>query len=420
MNQKVNNSFKLEPQPYLLNNRILHYSWGTKGKDAFIPEFLDIETLNDIPYAELWIGAHDKSSSEAIIDGKAYPLNQLISDYPVETLSQEVLKAFSNSLPFLLKVISVGKALSIQVHPDKQQAKLLNIKDPEHYKDCNHKPEIAIALDFFTALVGLKKYTDIIEILNRHPEISEFIGQNIVRQITRSENTDTKTRTALIKSLFSSLIDNSEAYPDKLTKSIEALKKRLENNTDNNSEIERVFLDLRKDNNEADVGLFIVFFMNLIKLLPGQSFYAEPGTLHVYLKGNIVECMANSDNVVRVGLTTKFKDKKTLLEIMHYSTKGILVSENTMKNNEVVYKVPVPDFEVTKLSVNTNQSKDITTLNKPVILLVTEGNANIKWVDNKGEKTMKLHRGQSVFIPAILDKFTLIAENPSDIFMVTV
>jgi mannose-6-phosphate isomerase len=420
MNHKSNNSGKMEPQPYLLNNKIQHYSWGTKGEDAFIPNFLGIKALDDKPYAELWIGAHDKSSSEVIIDSKSYPLNQLIFDYPVEALGQEVLKAFSNSLPFLLKVISVGEALSIQVHPDKQQAILLNIKDPEHYKDCNHKPEIAIALDSFTALVGLKKYTDIIAVLDKYPEISTFVGQNIVRQITRSENTDTGTRTALIKSLFTALIDNSEEYPDRLAESIETLEKRLESFPDDISEKEHIFLDLRKRNKEPDIGLFIVFFMNLIHLLPGQSLYTEPGTLHVYLKGNIVECMANSDNVIRVGLTSKFKDKKTLLEIMHYSTNEIIITENNQKKDEVVYQVPVTDFEVTQISMNKNQSKDETSLNKPEILLVTEGIVCIKWINDTAHKMVELHRGQSVFIPAIMDTFTLFSQNNAKMFRVSV
>jgi len=171
----------LKPQPYMLENTIQHYEWGSRGKNAFIPQLLNIKTEKDKPYAELWMGAHPKASSKIIVDVKEIDLAEVIREYPIETLGRKTVKKFSNTLPFLFKVLSANEALSIQAHPSKRQAISLHKKDPIIYPDSNQKLEIAIALDSLTALVGFKPFNQIMQTLKKYPQIHHFIGKEYFR-----------------------------------------------------------------------------------------------------------------------------------------------------------------------------------------------------------------------------------------------
>ena len=141
-------------RPFKLISKIQYYDWGTKNAAAFIPSFLGIPAEKDRPYAELWIGAHPTAPSEILLNGQPVPLDKAIESAPREILGEDVARRFGGKLPFLLKVLSAGAPLSIQTHPNKEQAHRLHAKDPAHYPDDNHKPEIAIALDGLTAIAG--------------------------------------------------------------------------------------------------------------------------------------------------------------------------------------------------------------------------------------------------------------------------
>ena len=179
------NRIKPEPRPYLLENKIQQYAWGARGKKAFIPQLLGMETKLNEPYAELWIGIHPNAPSEIKMGDSLFSLTEFIQNHPVEILGQSVSSAFSGTLPFLLKVLSAGEALSIQAHPSKEQARHLHAQDPEHYPDDNHKPEIAIALDSLTALAGFKRFIELQQTLLTYPELSEFIDIDVVSTFFR-------------------------------------------------------------------------------------------------------------------------------------------------------------------------------------------------------------------------------------------
>ncbi len=141
----------LEPRPYLMANKVQPYAWGGRGKDAFIPRLMGIEPLIGPASAELWMGVHPKAPSDVVMaGGSLVSLDQLIARHPVEILGQEVCDRFSGTLPFLFKVLSAAQPLSIQVHPNAEQAQTLHAQRPEHYPDATHKPEIAIARDPLT------------------------------------------------------------------------------------------------------------------------------------------------------------------------------------------------------------------------------------------------------------------------------
>ena len=136
---------EVAPRPYRMHNQIQHYAWGTRDQDAYIAHLLGNEPEEGVPYAELWMGAHPKAPSTIELeDGRTVALNMWIKAHPNAILGREVAERYGK-LPFLFKVLSAGQSLSIQAHPTKAQAEKLHARDPEHYPDNNHKPEIAVA-----------------------------------------------------------------------------------------------------------------------------------------------------------------------------------------------------------------------------------------------------------------------------------
>ena len=410
-----------QPRPYLLRNRIQHYSWGTRGSEAFIPRFLGIEAEAERPYAELWMGAHPKAPSEVVVGGARVSLRELIARYPVDILGETVSKAFSGPLPFLLKVLSAAEPLSIQAHPNREQAESLHARDPEHYPDRNHKLELAVALDALTGLVGFKRFSDILRILDRYPELAGFIGQEVVRGLGASEHPSVVEQRNLTRLAYSTLVRRSITSERELAESIARLERRLSESTDALTEEEHLFLDLRRKYTGPDVGLFSIFLLNLVRLKQGQGIFITAGVPHAYLGGNIVECMTNSDNVVRVGLTPKFRDVETLLEILRYETEPVAILAGRPDARETIYHTPTPEFRVSRWNLEAGQERREVTGNRPEVMLITKGEIVVTWAGGDSKQNEEaFHRGQSLLIPASLDEVTIACRRPTEIFRVTV
>jgi mannose-6-phosphate isomerase len=162
--------------------------------------------------------------------------------------------------------------------------------------------------------------------------------------------------------------------------------------------------------------LFTIFLLNLVHLDAGQGIFTEAGIPHAYLKGNIVECMANSDNVVRAGLTPKFKDVETLVDILTYEMGPPPIIEGDTDAAETIYQTPVDEFQVSRLRMQPGQERAESTGGGPQILLVTAGDVLIDW--DGGEAAFG--RGQSVLLPAFLNRFKLKATASSELFRVQV
>lgn len=392
---------KFISKPYKLINTIQHYEWGSKNEEAFIPQFLGVNPERDKPYAELWIGAHPKAPSKIQMGNSETTLNDFIEKFPIEILGKRVAEKYNSKLPFLLKVLSARKALSIQTHPNKSQAEELHKKDPINYPDDNHKPEIAIAINSLNALVGFKPIEDILQIFEEYKSLSDLIGKNIVDQLKVDEGN--------IKKLYSILLEKNE---DEIKPVILSIKDKIENKKQK-LDFENQFLN---EFNEYgfDVGLFSILLFNYVTLKSDEGIFTDAGVPHAYLKGNIIECMANSDNVVRAGLTPKFKDIKTLIGIMNYSTEKpkIIGSE---KMNQINYLTPAEEFSLS-ISKICNEFKTISTNNSVIVLLVTEGEITIT-VNNENYSYTK---GECVLIPAQIDCFRLEAKKPSKIVTVDI
>lgn len=411
----------LKPHPYLLQNQVQHYAWGTKGEKAFIPHLLDVPVEPDQPYAELWIGGHPKAPSTVVLDeGTMLPLNQWIATHPQEILGEAVVEGFSGRLPFLLKVLSAGEALSIQAHPNKVQAEELHARDPEHYPDDNHKPELAVALDSLTALMGFRPFSEILKTLLHYPELGNFVGQEICNTLNSVKDPSPLKQREFVHLMFSTLVQRSILYERELTKSLDELARRLGRFSNNLKEEEEIFLTLRERYPGADVGLFAMFLFNLIHLKPGQGVFTKAGVPHAYLEGNIVECMANSDNVVRVGLTPKYKDAETLLTILDYEPGPISLLEGNSDSEETVYRTPVCEFQVSRWNMKPHTEIRERTEGTPHILLITKGEIHISWNAASENETEAFRQGQAFFIPACLQEFQVQAKESVEVFKVEV
>ncbi len=406
--------FKFTAKPYSLENSVQHYAWGTKNEGAFIPDLLGIEVDQDKPYAELWIGVHPNAPSRIINSKNTILLSELIESYPEEILGKVASRKFGKQLPFLFKVISAAEALSIQAHPNKSQAIELHKNDPLNYPDDNHKPEIAISIDELTALVGFRSYPEIIAVLNEYPELAEFIGSNVCSNFKKGESLSSDGKKDELKKLYSTLLANAADKPEFLEQSLNNLEKRLSKSSKSIKENEELFLKLIKQYG-SDAGLWSLFLLNLVHLSKGQGIFLEAGVPHAYLKGNIIECMANSDNVVRAGLTPKFKDSDTLAKILDFECLRVNIIGGGKNASVYTYPSLTNEFAVSRVLLK-KQNRLARSCRSIQVLLILSGEARIEWE----EGTVEFKKGDVLMIPAALKHYTIFAISDIEIFQAEV
>jgi mannose-6-phosphate isomerase len=405
----------LNSQPYKLFNKIQNYEWGTINENAFIPKLLQFEAVKDLPYAELWIGAHPKAPSEIEVSGRRIPLNEVVNNYPIECLGEYVSKKFDGKFPFLLKVLSASRALSIQLHPNKMQAEILHTKDPKNYPDNNHKPEIAIAIDELTAIAGFKPVGKIILIVKALPELSEIVDDVILRSLFEAKTQIEKER--VVKELYIAIMKSSNEK-SKLDLCFSKMYNRIKTKSYLTDEETQFLIQYERYGN--DIGLISFFFFNMINLKSDQAIFTNSGVPHAYLNGNIIECMANSDNVVRAGLTHKYKDVKTLTEIIRYEFDEYEIINSAATNDEVVYNTPALEFEVSVFSKSSGYNRTIDSNGKPSVFLIMKGMLEITWESDGKLHNQKFISGESFLIPASLKRIELSADVAVKYYVVSI
>jgi mannose-6-phosphate isomerase len=220
-------------------------------------------------------------------------------------LGERALTRFGPSLPFLFKVLSIARPLSIQLHPDIESARRLHAEDPASFPDENHKPEIAIALTPLALLHGVKSPQALRQALADYPEIAALCPTS----------PNSWNDAELAQNLFQAVY---RAEPATLAAVTAALQTRLGASADANVAPICFFLESFAAYGPQDPGLLCFFLLNYLELPPGAALFTPARVPHAYLKGDIVECMANSNNVVRAGLTPKQQHPELLLELMSF------------------------------------------------------------------------------------------------------
>lgn len=337
----MNRAFKIQ-------GCIKNYEWGKIGMKSSVAQlqksaFNDFK-VDEIPYAELWMGTHISGSAKILFLEKM-ELKDWIRDHP-ECLGKSILNMpfVSNELPFLFKVLSVNKALSIQVHPDKQAAMKLHQEFPEHYPDDNHKPELAIAFTEFEALCGFRPLPEIKEFLLSIPQLKSTISDSTYEAFIKVQSEGN------LKCLFTEVMTcSANIFEAQLTEVIEAFKQGFFKNELCLS-ISDLFLKIASQY-PNDIGCFCLFFLNYLKLKPGEAIFLAANEPHAYLSGDCIECMACSDNVVRAGLTPKYKDVQTLCNMLTYKCRPaqdtIFSCINDPNDSYLkIYSPPVSEFVI--------------------------------------------------------------------------
>lgn len=382
----------------VLKNPILNYIWGSR---TVISELLGESTPSVKPEAELWMGAHPKASSMFNINGSWITLKEAISENAQEILGGYVIKGFNRALPFLFKLLAVEYPLSIQVHPNKVQAQHgFNKENRENipldspvrnYRDANHKPELLCAVSPFWALCGFRKI---------HETISYFEKAGLPDLKSEIDRLKHCRNPLGMKDFFSQLmILGIEKRRKIITGALQ-----WGNLEARNDPVAEWTTRLCREYPE-DLGALAPLYLNLICLNPGEAVYLPPGVLHSYLRGTGIEIMANSDNVIRGGITTKHINIKELLEIVRFDEMdhNILNAVPT-REYESSYLTPVREFSLSVINIK-GEGEYISETNRSIeIILTIRGSGIIMAKDTTG---IELNQGLSVMIPASVDEYRI-------------
>lgn len=373
-----------------LMGSVKNYDWGRSAKESCVGRLYRLNSGRKIdekqPYAEFWMGTHDSGPSYIVEEGgriqngyangggirNKCTLKDWIEKNP-SVLGETVLSKWGTQLPFLFKVLSIEKALSIQAHPDKDLAILLHKEQPLVYKDDNHKPEMALALTEFEALCGFISLEELKVIVQTVPEIVEVVGNALAELVLDLNEDDEEEKGKLVlRKLFTEIMSASK---DVITEVLAKLISRLniKNKVRELTDKEQLVLGLEKQY-PADVGVLAAYLLNYVKLNPGEALYLGSNEPHAYLYGESVECMANSDNVIRAGLTPKQRDVKILCSMLTYKQgfpdilKGTVVNPYTKR-----YLPPFDEFEVDRCILPQDSTTVFPSIPGPSIFLVVEG-----------------------------------------------
>lgn len=332
-----------------LTGRTQNYTWG--GYD-FIPELFGIEKEKNKPYAEYWMGAHPSASSIVELSGEKTALYALIKEQPETYLGKTVHEKFGE-LPYLFKVLDVRDMLSIQVHPTKEEAaKCYEAEEAagipldaphRNYKDKNHKPEIMVALSAFWLLHGFKPEVELKKTLAIVSELSFLLP------VFESSG---------YKGLYKEVMEMPQQKVNETLMPLvqrELARKRYLKKEEPGYWVNKLYQD-GQEIKDIDRGIFSIYFFNIVKVQPGEGIFQDAGIPHAYLDGQNIELMANSDNVLRGGLTPKHIDVPELLKHTKFEgvTPQVLIGEE-INRNENNYACPVKDFGLSMIELKAGE-----------------------------------------------------------------
>ena len=378
---------------YRLHPAIQHFDWGstTALHDALgvVPD--------GRPAAEAWFGAHPASPATIDAPEGAVGLDAFVAAQPTAVLGDDVATRFGGQLPYLLKLIAAAKPLSLQVHPSLARAREgyaaedaagVPVDAPHRsYKDRNHKPELVYALTRLDAMIGFRAPRRAAELL---AGLEAPLAADL-RAILVTDPSPTGVRAAFAWLLAA----DTRPSPADVEKFADACEARLEQGSPS-PRTDRTVIRLAGEF-PGDAGAVTSVLLNPVTLRPGEAVFVPAGCVHAYLSGFGVEIMANSDNVLRAGLTSKHVDVQGLLAILDtVAAPPIRIAPERGFSVTETYYAPVEDFE---LSVTRLSDEGATRIpgRGPRIVLCVEGEVTVA-TENDGD--LLLRRGQSAFIPA--------------------
>ncbi len=376
---------------------VRRYAWGSR---TAIPELLGIAPDGE-PQAELWLGAHESAPAVLRTDAGPQALDAFIRRDPESALGASAAARYREELPYLLKILAAAEPLSIQAHPSPEQARAgferenaagIPLDAPHRtYRDPRHKPELICALTPFRALcrfrepaeierriaaLGAGRFADVTAPLREQPNRS-----GLAAFFERWMTLDAVERARLLECAIEMAMQSRESDPA-------------------HSEVVRLARAY-----PGDPGVLAPLFLNLVELAPGEAIYLGAGELHSYLYGTGIELMANSDNVLRGGLTSKHVDLPELVRTLHFESGPVVgLRPHRVDAVEERYATPAPEFALSVLRLKPGRRWSAAAGRSAEIAFCSEGAVRI--ADARGHE-VPLARGSAAFAPAAADAYSI-------------
>ncbi|MFE5901082.1 mannose-6-phosphate isomerase, class I [Streptomyces sp. NPDC056488] len=361
-----------------LVNTVRPYAWGST---TAIPELLGTAPTGE-PQAEMWMGAHPGAPSHT---GRG-PLNELIDADPVRELGERTVERFGPRLPFLFKVLAAGAPLSLQVHPDLDRARSgfaaeeaagIPVDAPHRtYKDAHHKPELICALTPFEGFCGFRTPVDAADLI-------AALGVDSLKPYV--DLLHAHPEEAALREVLTALLT---ADPEEMAHTVAEATAAADRLGGAHAPYARL-----AHHYPSDPGVVAAMLLHHVRLKPGEALYLGAGVPHAYLDGLGVEIMANSDNVLRCGLTPKHVDVPELLKVVRFDPADpAVLRPEASPSGEEVYETPTEEFRLSRFVRAEDAAPNDLTAPTPQILLAVAGRPTA------GE--LPLTPGESVFVPA--------------------
>jgi len=388
------------PSIFRLSCKVQEYPWGTSGESARVAQYAAATPENNFkqdmkqPYAELWMGsAHPNGPSTALLPNGPKALHELILSAPQKIYGKALNRLTETArqkgqLPYLFKTLCAGKALPLQIHPDKKLAEQLHKENPEDLPDDNHKPEIGLALSEFWAFASFREMKVIRQSVERIEELKEALGDS-AKQFLEGEESEDKLREAV-----RTVLQRGKDEQSKMGDLVKKLAKRCKEEGDKaigGADVDKGLAEafvMLNDDYEGDAGAFIcAFFMNLYKLQPGECIYVPADGIHAWFRGDCIECMANSDNVLNSAFQEIDQDtldtfnKAVLCPTDHSASKYFVKTEPFTRggaSNSTRYDTPFNEFDLIRTQLPAMREETHGGIQGPSFILVESGSGTLK------------------------------------------
>jgi mannose-6-phosphate isomerase len=390
-----------------------NYPWGQQGQQSLAARLCkatdkEFQIKDDEYYSELWFGDYLDYPARVVKTGEL--VKDVLDQNKDMLLGKKVIEQLGGQLPFLPKILSIAKALPLQIHPNKELAAKLHASDPDNFTDPNHKPEIAVALSKFEVFAGFKPLAEI-EALFKLPALRPFVPagttrwtdhtlREVTRNLLQADDMTVKRVEDLISSTSQSDLGSAAYILDLLPR-------------------------LQRQYGPQDPGSLVALTcMNFMTLQPGDALYIPADGIHAYLSGDIVECMARSNNVLNAGFCPPAERNsidmftETLTFQAHSKEDMILPSKGAEKSRTGktrVYRPPMSEFDMLRAELGAGEQDEIAESDGPGVLIVTRGSGKM---EAEGE-TFELAEGAIYFVaPGVKVRWE--TENGMEIHMAVV
>ncbi|BDD83670.1 putative mannose-6-phosphate isomerase ManA [Tsukamurella pulmonis] len=399
------------------------YAWGSR---TVLATMQGRPVPSNHPEAELWFGAHPADPAKLYNAADTAPDGDLLSAITADLdgqLGSACRNEFGDRLPYLVKVLAADEPLSLQAHPSREQAEEgfarenaagIPLDAPErNYRDAAHKPEVVVALSRFEALAGFRDPAVTVELLRvlAVPELDSYLGLLAGQPDSQGLRALVTTWITLPQPALAVLV------PEVLAGCI----RYLESGAERFKGEAQLALTLG-ERYPDDAGVLAALLLNRIVLEPGQALYLSAGNLHAYINGAAVEVMANSDNVLRGGLTPKHVDVPELLRVLDFTPRAPdeLAPRTAAVGPEVVFSTPAPEFRVSRVRLDgtalTRAASVQLDARGPQLLVVTEGTLTVR---GAGGPTLEVPAGSGLWMPASDPGVVVTAHSPATEFFRT-